>query len=641
MCLFAVLASAALAEVPDATKPVAASKLERLGYNDPNLTVDLGVGLWAWPLPMDYDADGDLDLVVSCPDVPSNGTYFFENRCREKNGVTVFKPGVRIGVGLQNLQVSYVDGEPRVLGPAVEYQDFRNTQFASRKRLPLPVDFHKGKLRANQWKYSDLDGDGNLDLVIGIEDWSDYGWDNAFDTTGRWTNGPLHGFAYFARNRGTNDQPDYEVPQKLTAAGKEIDVYGMPSPNLADFDGDGDLDLLCGEFIDRLTYFENVGGRTGPKFREGRKVQAAGSDLRVDLCMMVPVAIDWDRDRHIDLVIGQEDGRVMLARHTGQFIESLPQFERPRYFQQRADGLKFGALVTPVGFDWDHDGDEDLVCGNTAGEIGFIENLDGSDPPRWAVPKLVEAGSESIRIQAGPSGSIQGPCETKWGYTTFSIADWDQDGLSDLIVNSIWGKVIWYRNVGSHHEPKFALAAPIEVEWDGETPKPAWIWWKPEEQELATQWRTTPSAIDWDHDGLIDLVMMDMEGYLAFYRRERRDGQLVLLPPMRSIVDKQGKPLRMNARAAGKSGRRKFCITDWDGDGDLDLLADSRNVELFQGSGWNDGKYRLRRVGDFDGRRLAGHDTSPTTVDWNRDGKRDLVVGAEDGHFYYLKNSTN
>ena len=27
----------------------------------------------------DYDRDGDLDLVVSCPDKPYNGLYFFEN----------------------------------------------------------------------------------------------------------------------------------------------------------------------------------------------------------------------------------------------------------------------------------------------------------------------------------------------------------------------------------------------------------------------------------------------------------------------------------------------------------------------------------------------------------------------------------
>ena len=54
-------------------------ELKRLAYNNPGLVVDLGVGLWAWPLPMDYDGDGDLDLVVSCPDKPYNGTYFFEN----------------------------------------------------------------------------------------------------------------------------------------------------------------------------------------------------------------------------------------------------------------------------------------------------------------------------------------------------------------------------------------------------------------------------------------------------------------------------------------------------------------------------------------------------------------------------------
>ena len=36
--------------------------------------------------------------------------------------------------------------------------------------------------------------------------------------------------------------------------------------------------------------------------------------------------------------------------------------------------------------------------------------------------------------------------------------------------------------------------------------------------------------------------------------------------------------------------------------------------------------------------KLAGHTTSPTIVDWNKDGIPDLLVGAEDGHFYYLIN---
>ncbi len=39
-----------------------------------------------------------------------------------------------------------------------------------------------------------------------------------------------------------------------------------------------------------------------------------------------------------------------------------------------------------------------------------------------------------------------------------------------------------------------------------------------------------------------------------------------------------------------------------------------------------------------DDRILAGHTTSPTTVDWDKDGISDLLVGAEDGFLYYMKN---
>ena len=77
-------------------------KLQPLKYNNPGLEVDLGVGLWAYPLPMDYDNDGDMDLLVSCPDKPSNGTYFFENPTQDASiKMPVFKAGVRVGKGFK------------------------------------------------------------------------------------------------------------------------------------------------------------------------------------------------------------------------------------------------------------------------------------------------------------------------------------------------------------------------------------------------------------------------------------------------------------------------------------------------------------------------------------------------------------
>ena len=87
-------------------------KLQPLRYNNPGLEVDLGVGLWAYPLPMDYDGDGDMDLLVSCPDKPSQGTYFFENPSQDaKEKTPVFKPSVRLGNGYHYMMVSVVDGE--------------------------------------------------------------------------------------------------------------------------------------------------------------------------------------------------------------------------------------------------------------------------------------------------------------------------------------------------------------------------------------------------------------------------------------------------------------------------------------------------------------------------------------------------
>ncbi len=616
-----------------------AQSLERLKYNNPGLVVDLGVGLWAWPLPMDFDGDGDYDLVVNCPDKPYNGVYFFENTSGGK--LPIFKPGKRISHGLQNVQVSYVDGKPRVLSPGMEYPEFLKRGLLDGKPLSIPQNVHPNRVRGNFWRYVDFDGDGRLDVILGADDWTDYGWDNGYDASGKWTRGPLRGFVYFVKNTGTNDAPVYANPEKVQAAGKPVEVFGWPSPNFADFDGDGDLDLLCGEFLDGFTYFVNTGTRTKPEYASGVKLRASdGSPLHMDLQMITPTAIDWDRDGDIDLIVGDEDGRVALIENLGPIAaNSLPRFQVPRYFQQEADDVKLGALVTPVAFDWDGDGDTDIVSGNTAGYLVFLENLGkgSSETPRWAAPKYLDVASKPFRIMAGSNGSIQGPAEAKWGYTTLSIADWDGDKLPDVVLNSILGKVIWLKNIGTRNAPKLAEPRAVEVAWEGEQPHLAWGWLRPAGAGLLTEWRTTPFATDWNRDGLVDLIMLDHEGYLAFFERVERDGKRVLLPPKRVFVDESGNALRWNAKTAGASGRRKFCIVDWDGDGRLDFLLNSQNAQWWQQVASKDGKYVFADRGNVAKKNIEGHDTSPTPVNWGGAGPPDLVIGAEDGRLYYLK----
>ena len=67
------------------------------------------------------------------------------------------------------------------------------------------------------------------------------------------------------------------------------------------------------------------------------------------------------------------------------------------------------------------------------------------------------------------------------------MADWDHDGLPDLLLNSILGKVVWYRNIGTRQKPKLAAAQPVEVEWNGAQPQLAYGWLRPEGKALLTQ----------------------------------------------------------------------------------------------------------------------------------------------------------
>jgi hypothetical protein len=659
-----------------ATLHASTPKATKLAFNNPGLLVDLGVGLWGWPLPMDYNHDGLIDLVVVCCGRPSNGVYFFENTGAfdAQTKLPIFKPGVWLGPAPEDTdspQVSYWNGQPIVTTPGKLYPDFLHSAFARPQPISAPATIFEGHtpvphpawpndVRAYEWRFVDYYGSGKLDLVVGLDYWGDYNWENAhlgvrppYDERGRWNFGPLHGYVYVLRNIGTKRNPVYDRPEKIMAGDGPVDVYGNPSPCFADFRGTGKLDLICGEFIDGFTYFENIGTRAAPRYAPGRRLTAAGRPLTMDFCMITPVACDFLGHGRPDLVVGEDDGKVALLENTGRVADGVPQFLPPRYFRQMAQDVKFGSTAAPAAYDMFGTGREDLVVGDGAGYIGLIRNL-GGNPPRWAPPVYLSADGQLIRIQAGYNGDCQGPSESKWGYTNVSVADWDGDGLPDILCSDVWGKVYWYRNIGTRTAPRFAASRPVEVEWDGPTPQLPWNWWKPEGKELVTQWRCTPCAVDWDGDGLTDLVMVDPQGYLALYPRRRApDGRLELLPGQRVFwsegvswfgqhgepLNHESGPLRLNATPVGSSGRRTYCFVDWDGDGILDLMVNSiPNINFFKGMGRNAaGNWVFKEIGPVDPSQvLARHSTTPTIVHWADPKRGDLLFGAEGGFFYYL-----
>jgi hypothetical protein len=102
-----------------------------------------------------------------------------------------------------------------------------------------------------------------------------------------------------------------------STADKPIAITGTASAlHAADWDGDGDLDLLVGDIRGNVYLVPNEGTAKAYAFGKERQLEAAGKPLHVN-GDAGPFAADWDGDGDLDLLLGAGDGSVAWCRNTG------------------------------------------------------------------------------------------------------------------------------------------------------------------------------------------------------------------------------------------------------------------------------------------------------------------------------------
>ena len=153
----------------------------------------------------------------------------------------------------------------------------------------------------NGFSYLKING-SNYDCGLNshpfVVDWNN---DGAFDLLVGDDSGKVH----YLQNKG-GLVPDFNAPVYLKNGTATLTTGNEASPAVADFNGDGNKDLVVGDYQGRILYFENKGDDEWPVFSGYQTLTAGGSTIDVQYYARIDV-YDWNNDGVMDILSGNRN----------------------------------------------------------------------------------------------------------------------------------------------------------------------------------------------------------------------------------------------------------------------------------------------------------------------------------------------
>jgi hypothetical protein len=282
----------------------------------------------------------------------------------------------------------------------------------------------------------DLDDDGFRDVI-----------------TGSWP-GELYWF------RGRSDG-DFEKAATIPGpGGNEINLGNASTVFAADWEGDGDLDLLVGDIDGFVHLVLNASGGKALAYGAAQHVRVGGRRFKVD-GDSGPILADWDGDGRKDLVVGSGEGRVVWCRDLAK--EGEPLFGPVKelvanstlWSHERKPRAKtpWGVRTKPCVADWDGDGKADLLVGDFNSEETpeptltpeqqkrrdeiktEMAQLSEQRMERWKKASLAVAKEQGRPIVDGePQPPSEGKEQQRWFEAVQARIEADDPGWSDAMM---------------------------------------------------------------------------------------------------------------------------------------------------------------------------------------------------------------
>jgi hypothetical protein len=294
---------------------------------------------------------------------------------------------------------------------------------------------------------------------------------------------------------------------------------------LVDLDGDGVTDVLSGSWPGELFLFRGKGKVDGvPQFEP-------------------PVKLKDKNTKTINIGGGlkrEQDGSILVTGD-GKF-ESKDGKQFIVYEDQRIEvDPKVGAGITGTAsvvhaFDYDGDGDLDLLVGDIRGNVYLVPN-EGTKQ-KWAF------GKEQSLPCAGGTVKVEGDAGP-------FVADWDGNGSPDLLVGSGDGSVWVYYNQAPRGKP-MQLAAGKQL-----LPPVGNQFGESAAAEPTRGMRSKVCVADWNGDGRPDLLLGDFAMLKAKPRQYTPEQQAQVDKDKAALAEVQKRYSELIQKYMDKNARQK------------------------------------------------------------------------------------